>query len=435
MIEMKRIAFFLDNSHIASVDCRGILEGNPGIGGTEYMFIVVAYLLSVRDNDLDVMSYVTSEGKFPEGYGYEVVTDFLDAVAHASAEGFDCLVFKHDAGLIASGVLDAVDTDLKLIVWDHVFVCYWELDYYANNPRIYKIVNVGREMNDLYRDHKAFGKSTYIYNCLNLDGLREKVGCNPFEERKNIVVYVGALKPYKGFHLLAQAWPAILKEVPDAELYVIGTGRLYGKGEELGSYGLAERPYEEWFMRYLSKNGKILPSVHFMGDMGCEKNDILLRAKVGVPNPSGITETFCISAVEMQAAGALVTTIDYPGFIDTVRNGVLYHKVDDLAKTVVELLRSKNTRYMDVMDSFDRDFSYDAVARQWEALLCRGLYVNGRMRNGHYRLKWLKEIKRRLSVLLPFMYKVPSVERILLFLERMRKGRVTYIDSDIDFVS
>ena len=57
------------------------------------------------------------------------------------------------------------------------------------------------------------------------------------------------------------------------------------------------------------------------------------------------------------------------------------------------------------------------------------------MRNGHYRLKWLKEIKRRLSVLLPFMYKVPSVERILLFLERMRKGRVTYIDSDIDFVS
>ena len=217
---MKRIAFFLDNSHIASVDCRGILEGNPGIGGTEYMFIVMAYLLSVRDNDLDVMSYVTSEGKFPEGYGYEVVTDFLDAVAHASAEGFDCLVFKHDAGLITSGVLDAVDTNLKLIVWDHVFVCYWELDYYANNPRIYKIVNVGREMNDLYRDHKAFGKSICIYNCLNLDGLREKVGCNPFEERKNIVVYVGALKPYKGFHLLAQAWPAIVKEVPDAELYV-----------------------------------------------------------------------------------------------------------------------------------------------------------------------------------------------------------------------
>ena len=90
---------------------------------------------------------------------------------------------------------------------------------------------------------------------------------------------------------------------------------------------------------------------------------------------------------------------------------------------------------MDVMDSFDSDFSYDTVARQWEALLCRGLCVNGRMRNRHYRLKWLKEIKRRLSVLLPFMYKMPSVERILLFLERMRKGRVTYIDSDIDFVS
>ena len=311
LMKMKKVAFYLENASISSVDCSGILQGNPGIGGTQYMIILISYLLWLRNNGLEVKTYSTSKGLFPVGYDYSIVRNFNEAVDKACDEGFDCLIFRHDADLITSGALDGVDRNIKLIVWDHVFVCYWELDYYASNPQVYKIINVSREQTDLYRDHKAFEKSFYIYNCLNLEGTREMVLGNPFEKRKNVVTYVGSLVPYKGFHLLAQAWPIILRQVPDAELYVIGSGRLYDKNVKLGRFGIAESSYEEQFMHYLCKDDEILPSVHFMGDMGVEKNKILLQTKVGVPNPSGITETFCISAVEMQAMGAVVTTINF----------------------------------------------------------------------------------------------------------------------------
>lgn len=427
---MKRIAFFLDNKHISSVNCRQILAGNPGIGGTEYLFIVVAYLLSIRNNGLEVKTFTSDDGAFPKGYDYEVVGGFPDAVKRASDYGFDCLIFKHDSDLITSGCIDRVNSDIKLIVWDHVFVCYWELDYYAENPRIYRIINVSREMNDLYIDHKACSKSLYIYNCVNFDGVRGQVKLHPFNKRRNIVVYVGALLPFKGFHLLAEAWPKILKEVPDAELYVIGSGRLYDNRSKLGKWGIADYSYENLFMQYLCENDKILPSVHFMGNMGQEKNEILLKAKVGVPNPSGITETFCISAVEMQMMGEVVTTIDYPGFLDTVKNGIIYHRHYDLAKNVIRLLKEQdNPNYEETMNFFEKHFSYDSVIQKWEAFLCSGVVESAPMHNIWYRLKWLKIIKRNVSRKFSFIYKLPPIERILLYVERIYKGRVTYIDS------
>jgi len=426
---MKKIAFYLENAPIASVDCTGILQGNPGIGGTQYMIIVISYLLSLRNNGLDIKTYSNSEGIFPPKYRYSVVKDFSEAVEQASKEGFDCLIFRHDAELITSGTLDKVNKNIRLIVWDHVFVCYWELDYYAVNSQIYKIVNVGREQADLYRDHKAFDKMLYIYNCLNLEGVREIVQEHPFEDRKNVVTYVGSLVPFKGFHLLAKAWPSILKKIPDAELYVIGSGKLYNKNSQLGPFGIADSLYEEQFMHYLCQNGKIIPSVHFMGDMGVEKNEILLQTKVGVPNPSGITETFCISAVEMQAMGAMVTTINYPGFIDSVKNGYLYKKTTDLAKSITRLLRKGKSNYDTAMNFFEDNFSFEEVVSKWEAFLIQNKTKEYKLQNSSYRMKWLKELKRQIGKKYPLVYKLPTVERILLFIERMLHGRITYIDS------
>lgn len=429
---MNRVAFYLENRTIASVDCSGILSGNPGIGGTQYMITVVSYLLSVRDNGLTVKTFVQSETRFPEGFRYSLVNDFSDAVRRAEEEGFECLVFRHDADLITGGVLDSIKTDIKLVVWDHVFACYWEHDYYARKSSIYKVINVGREMNDLYMDHQIFRKSAYIYNCLNFHGIREIVRKREYSSRKNIVVYVGCLMPYKGFHLLAEAWPRILAEVPDAELYVIGSGKLYDRTSKYGSYGLADAEYETEFMRYLSRDGEILPSVHFMGDMGLEKNDILIQAKVGVPNPSGVTETFCLSAVEMQMFGAKIATIDAPGFLDTVKNGLLYKNAADLADTVVRLLNTNNNdAYEAAMDFFEENFSQEAVVSVWEKFFNTGNTgsENEPVRNKAYRLKWLKLLRRKLSSVLPFLYLLPPTERMLIYFERKFLRKTTYMDS------
>ena len=38
----KKVAFYFDNSRISQVDCRDIESGNPGIGGTEYLFLLIS---------------------------------------------------------------------------------------------------------------------------------------------------------------------------------------------------------------------------------------------------------------------------------------------------------------------------------------------------------------------------------------------------------
>lgn len=426
---MKKVAFYLENKDTASVDCSNILNGNPGIGGTQYMITVVSYMLQRRSNGIAVNVYAQTKAAFPEDYEYETVSGFTEACRLAAEAGCEYFVFRHDASLITDHVLDGV-SGMKLVVWDHVFACYWELDYYASHPCIYKIINVGREMTDLYRDHKVYVKSSYIYNCINTAGVKELVAKYPVNNRANIVTYIGSIVPFKGFHLLAEAWPEILSAVPDAELYVIGSGRLYDENSVLGRFGIAEASYEKQFMKYLTKEGRILPGVHFMGIMGQGKRDILLKTKVGVPNPSGITETFCLSAVEMQLYGAKVATIRYPGYLDTVKNGILYSRKKDLAKTVIRLLNDNSNDYDSAMASFEQDFSYETVVSRWETFFLTGdVPADKSMSNPWFRLKWLKELKRKLCGIVPVLYGLPPIERCLIFIERKILGKKTYIDS------
>lgn len=427
---MKRVAFYLDNSAIRATDCSMALDGNPGIGGTEWLFVVVSSLLANRDNDIEIVLYTTAPGTFPVGIENVVVKDLSEAIQLADSSDFDYLVVKHLAENITNGTFDIRTKHLQIICWCHVFVCHWELDYYAKNDLIYKVVFVGREMYDLYRDHKIYHKATYIYNCVPSGDARDKVQQAPYHKRRNVVVYVGSLVPFKGFHLLAQAWPQILQHVPDAEMYVIGSGKLYDENSHLGEWGIAEASYEESFMPFLTQSGQIIPSVHFMGVMGKDKKEILLESKVGVPNPSGITETFCLSAVEMQMYGCRIATINYPGYLDSVQNGKLYAKRGELAEVVIELLKSSDNEYEKSMDYFEDKFSYDTVIARWEELLHTGsVYYEDKLTNLFYRYKWLKELLRIVKQHLPILYHMPMLERILIFIERKRFGRVTYIDS------
>lgn len=426
----KHISFFLDNLGIQSIDCSNVLAGNPGIGGTEWLILTIATLLNRRENGLTVTLFTTEQGILPEDLNNEVVTNLDEAMTMASKQGISDIIVKHLAQNVIDDSFQSIPKGLAVTIWSHIFVSYWELDYYAEKDGIKNIIFVGKETADLYRDHKAFKKINYIYNCVNVDDFCSIASKKPFNNRSHVVTYMGSLVPFKGFHLLAKAWPEIVKAVPDAELYVIGNGKLYNKDAHLGQFGLAASDYEELFMKPLTmSDGKILSSVHFMGRMGTEKREILLKTKVGVPNPSGITETFCLCAVEMQAAGAVVTTINYPGFLDTVKNGHLYKKRKQLAESVINLLQATNDKFDESLAYFKENFSYDAVAERWEGLMLGELKKEDKLTNRQYRLKWLKEMRRRFSKFLPVIYKLPITERILLFVERKLYGRITYLDS------
>lgn len=416
---MKKVACFISNKSYANVNCCRIYDGNPGIGGSEFVKLIISYLLTIRDNGIEVMVFTVSKGIFPEEIVQKQVSNLTEAVLIADANNVDYFVFDHNPQNM-NLIRNVNPTHLKFITLCHNFASIHALDLLAEDNRVFKIITVGREQKDLYRDHPAFYKTEYIYNCINVGASKQyNVSAFPITKRKNIVTYIGAINRYKGFHRLAQVWPAIIAKIPDAQLYVIGAGNLYDKCVKLGKYGIADEEYEDYFMQYLTKDGKILDSVHFMGILGEDKNDILLRTKVGVPNPTGASETFCISACEMQLMGASIVSKVCVGYLDTVLTGRLVSSYSGLVDGIVNELKNPQDNYEFVVKEMNKRFSYESVIKDWEQLFLTGKIERTEvLTNANFRFKRYKEFLRKLKMQHPFMEIIPPIESFISFYYR-----------------
>lgn len=256
----KKVAFYFDNSRISQVDCRDIESGNPGIGGTEYLFLLISTLLTKSNNDIDITVFNTSKGCVPECLEVQIFNSINDAYVYADSNDYDYFVFRPQIGETFEEKLKSsyFHGKTKLIPWCHNFLTYKQLSLYSKSDMIARIICVGREQMDLYMDLPAYNKSDYIYNCFDIDeDTIAAVRNNSFSERKNIVTYIGSIVPAKGFHILAKAWPEIEKSIPDAQLYIIGSGQLYDRDAVMGSFNIAENTYESMFMRYLTNGEKL----------------------------------------------------------------------------------------------------------------------------------------------------------------------------------
>lgn len=412
-----KIAFYLNNRN--SIDCRTIAEGNPGLGGSEYLIILVPTLLSMRYNDIDVTLYTNYQGELPKELHSIPCDSFHDFASQCSLNKEDYCVVSYTS--VQNEIIKTF-SNLKFLIWCHNFVSWKNLDFYANQQNIVRIITVGREQLDLYRDHPAFNKSDYIFNTIPTESLKERMNnIKSLNARKNGVVYIGSLIECKGFLHIAKAWKKVLKAVPDASLYVIGRGNLYNEYAKLGPFKLAEEKFENKFIPCLSYENRLLPSVIFLGVLGNEKFDVIKDCKVGVPNPGGLTETFGLTAIEMQAMGCIVTTIKCPGYLDTVYDkSMLYGSPSQLADYIIRGLKATDGVDLSKVFGFiESNFSYDTIIPQWHQLFTDCLTIGSSLHsvteelaNSDYHFKqWKEAIRKKRD--LPIVRMIPSLERVL----------------------
>ena len=383
------------------------------------MFYMVAWLLASRDNGIEITLMTTHEGRFPDCLQTEIVSGLPAAMLRCQERGIEYLVTKYSEA--HRSLLNRADSNVKLIIWCHNFASRKMLDFYAQCPCVERLIGVGREQMDRYRDHRAFRKSDYIYNCVDTGVVTPEMEAQTereFKSRAHKVCYIGAVIPAKGLHLLTAVWPKILERVPDAELYIMGNGALYGGNPKLGPWHLAEPAYERKVLVPVVQDGKLLPSVHLMGIVGGkEKLELLRQARVGVPNPSGETETFCISAIEMQLMGARIASKRCPGYLDTVRNGRLVDTKRELADCIVRELLEPTTDYISTLKDIRQRFSLEAVAKDWEKLFLEAL-PEGRhlhdilpLANPKFEHKQCKERLRRWKERCGWLYQlIPTID-------------------------
>lgn len=329
------IGFYFFDKGLSGVDCSRPDLGNPGVGGTQYCFLLlIYYILRFDPKSYRVRVYCSSDCFFPQGVEKVLVEDIFEGLTESKRRGDDFIIIKDNKDQQLARFIDKLRH--RIVIWGHNFYFGDYADWVAKSPSVIANVFVGRQQYDRYIDHPICDKSLFIYNMVP-----DVVGEKKRDNDGKTVVYLGALIPEKGFLVLAKMWKYILKKVPMARLQVIGGGNLYSRNCSLGRMGIADKLFEEEFFPYLSEEGELLPSVTFQGILGGEKYEVFLSSSVGVVNPSARTETFGMGAIEMNCAGLPVVTLGKNGYPDTIENGVtgyLCHSYKGIADKIVFLL-------------------------------------------------------------------------------------------------
>lgn len=402
------IGFFCDNRGASQTDFSRPWEGNPGTGASEYLQVATPYFISKYCGDKTrCVIFAPHIQHLPKSVGAQQANSIVEAAHQAKAMGVDYFVFrprlkeeKHILDVLDELALPSIGLAQLTPKPEH-------LRKMAKSRAFKTLVCVGREQYDFLMDTAVHNKITYIDNGLHVASCNQ--GDAPAKDYR-LVAYMGALVPQKGFHILATAWPKVLKRVPDARLSVIGSVKMYNENTRVGPLGVAEEGFErDHLIPHLTdQNGRLHPFVTFHGRLGHEKYDILRKALIGVANPSGQTETCCVSAIEMSACHTAVVSGAFYAMLDTVlhgRTGLLGRTVDDLVDNICTLLQDPD-RAVTMGDAGHertlQQYDFSIVAPKWIDLcehLTRGSIPcpHGELKNLFVNFKFLRLLNRSLQ--------------------------------------
>ncbi|WCB45557.1 glycosyltransferase family 4 protein [Nitratidesulfovibrio vulgaris] len=370
-----RPAFYLENKSILNVKLDCPENGNPGCGGTEFLFAALPhYLQKIHKNAVSPVLLANHIHNLPPEVESYCVNDLTSAAQKAKNLGCTHFIFRprRDA---ADGFYELLDSlQLATIAWTHVLPTNKHIRELAKCKAVKAVVCVEHEQNEAMRDTPLWSKLTYIVNGFDMEPFAQAA---PLPRDEATIMYLGALVPVKGFHILARAWPKVLQRHPNARLLVAGTGKVYDQDAPLGSWGLADKNYEDKEIKpfLAGPDGKTTPSVELLGKLGIEKFDYLRRVTLGVANPSGLSENCPGAALEIQACGTPIVSGAYYGMLDTIRHnetGLLGKTVEDLANNICTILEDKElaSRLGNNGPAFvHQRYNYNKVTQQWLHLM------------------------------------------------------------------
>lgn len=421
-----KISIYLGPKDGPMINANSVNAGNPGVGGTQFCMLLLAEYLKKKP-DFQVM-LISTRKYVMDGVEFQYMKHEGELYDIADKYQTDILMLSQNVS--NSLRLNLNKYNFRVIIWSHNYIYSDLCEFITKTPQVACNVFVGKQQYDRYIDDDVMIKSTYIYNMYN-----DNTPSVCRENDSKTVVYMGSIIPSKGFAELCKIWPYIIKNVPNAQLLVLGSGALYGGDVKLGKYNVASESYENKFINYITdQDGKIIPSVKFLGIVGNNKTEIFRKASVGVVNPSGRTETFGMGIVEMAEAELPVVTIAKNGFYDTIENnvtGILSPSLSKIAKDIVYLLQNKETneRYGKAAKERIKKFSPYIIGKQWEEILTSvynndfhpSLYKHSSpLTNNH---KWIRVIIKNIRSIKLFRW-IPSLIKIESFFLNILMKRV-----------
>ena len=277
------------------------------------------------------------------GKGFDVVVDDLNKIPFYTPRYVKEPVVAISHHFFGTSIF----RETSLLPGLYVYMAEKMVDYvYRNTPFIVVSESTRDEFIERGFPPENF---TIAYNALDHDRLR------PTGRKKRPVPtigYFGRLKKYKSVDHVLQAFARVRKEVPEAELVIIGRGdfrpALEKLAEELG----------------------ISDAIEFTGFVSDERKQELLEELWVVVNPSP-KEGWGIVNVEANACGTPAIAADSPGLRDSVRHGITgelypFGNIPALTEALLRLIRDDELRekYRAASLEFARSLTWEESARR-----------------------------------------------------------------------
>ena len=248
----------------------------------------------------------------------------------------------------------------EIVLFDKIiFVSYWQKYQYI---KTYKIPE-----DKCFVLHNAI--SPYFNSLFDYE--------NYFEKKKLKMVYTST--PDRGLKLLLDIFPVIKQYVPEIELYVYSSFKVYQINEN-------NDKYVELYNRCRNMNGVVYKGSLNQKDLSKELEDKLILAY-----PLVTTETYCISAIEAMSKGCYVITSNLGGLEESVgNNGKLINfdinKINEYLKefgrsiiSVCNLFKQKNKNiliHMKNQYNYVKNLKWENRSKKFENILRHDIFIN-----------------------------------------------------------
>lgn len=298
---------------------------NPGVGGIEYLTAVLAIRLAKIYQRLEIL--IISSNPF---YFEEELPNLSIKVCENKGDLTDYWE-PGDTLVLTTSFIRHLDYSFlnkaksDIILWSH-HPSDWHTLKYTNYCRA--LVSTGiYQYNSNYRYHNCHSLIPNLYIPLQ-DKKRDTPNCTEI----NNFMFLGALVPAKGFHLVLKQWKEIKKKYPNAHLHVIGGSDLYGLASSANTDIPCEPTYKKIILEIIEKDRLSLNDITFYGSLGEQRFQVYQYIDFAIINPSGKSESFSFNLHECLDFGLPTFASNRYGLNDVMK------KFPDFALTRPKLL-------------------------------------------------------------------------------------------------
>ena len=277
------IIFINNSKSLGKVEIKEY-SSNPGIGGTEYVTLKIIFELS----------RLQKNNKFFIASEQNLISKKIKIISEK--------IIKSNSIIVCP--ISQIDY-LNKINYKNSRVIYWS-HHPHDNIKNYK---------NFIGEFISLGEYQYVSN--KKLGIKNYLIKNPFPKpiprkdlkrltRKNPqnFVYIGAIGPAKGLHLILDYWPKIRNKFKNSKLNIIG-GDLYRELKKESNKKLFTKSYERIIKNKLNKMSiEDKKSINFLGLLSSEQKDKILKdSDIALLNPTGKSEAAPASPLECYCYG------------------------------------------------------------------------------------------------------------------------------------